>query len=32
MADYLAAVRDPSRFRQSVNLIVDDQGLEASLF
>jgi predicted O-methyltransferase YrrM len=32
MADYLAAVRDPARFRQSVNMIVDDQGLEVSLF
>jgi predicted O-methyltransferase YrrM len=31
MVDYLAAVRDPSRFRQSVNMIVDDQGLEVSL-
>ncbi|MBM4461442.1 MAG: hypothetical protein FJ011_27405 [Chloroflexi bacterium] len=32
MADYLAYVRHPAHFRQSVNMIVDDQGLEASLF
>ena len=32
MADYLATVRDPGRFRQSVNMIVDDQGLEVSLY
>lgn len=31
MADYLATVRDPAHFRQSVNMIVDDQGLEVSL-
>ena len=30
MTDYLATVRDPARFRQSVNMIVDDQGLEVS--
>jgi len=32
MADYLAAVRDPACFRQSINMIVDDQGLEVSQF
>jgi predicted O-methyltransferase YrrM len=32
MADYLATVRDPSRFRESINMVVDDQGLEVSLF
>ena len=32
MMDYLATVRDPARFRQSVNMIVDDQGLEVSLY
>jgi predicted O-methyltransferase YrrM len=32
MADYLATVRDPAHFRQSVNMIVDDQGLEVSLY
>jgi predicted O-methyltransferase YrrM len=32
MLDYLATVRDPARFRQSVNMIVDDQGLEVSQF
>jgi predicted O-methyltransferase YrrM len=31
MGDYLAYVRDPARFRASVNMIVDDQGLEVSL-
>lgn len=31
MADYLAYVRDPGRFRQSANMIVDDQGLEVSI-
>ena len=31
MADYLAYVRDPNCMRASVNLIVDDQGLEASV-
>jgi predicted O-methyltransferase YrrM len=31
MADYLAYVRDPAHMRASVNLIVDDQGLEASI-
>ena len=32
MADYLAYVRDPARFGESVNMIVDDQGLEVSIF
>lgn len=31
MADYLAYVRDPAHFAQSVNMVVDDQGLEVSL-
>ena len=31
MADYLAHVRDPAHFRESVNMIVDDQGLEVSI-
>jgi predicted O-methyltransferase YrrM len=31
MADYLAYVRDPSQFRASANMVVDDQGLEVSL-
>jgi predicted O-methyltransferase YrrM len=31
MCDYLATVRNPAHFRQSVNMIVDDQGLEVSL-
>ena len=31
MADYLACVRDPAQFRESVNMIVDDQGLEVSI-
>lgn len=30
LADYLMVVRDPRHFRESVNLIVDDQGLEVS--
>jgi len=30
LADYLACVRNPAFFRQSVNLILDDQGLEVS--
>jgi predicted O-methyltransferase YrrM len=30
MADYLGHVRDPTRFSQSVNMVVDDQGLEVS--
>lgn len=30
MADYLTFVRDPSNFRASMNMIVDDQGLEVS--
>ena len=32
MGDYLAYVRNPAYFRQSVNMIVDDQGLEVSRF
>jgi predicted O-methyltransferase YrrM len=31
MADYLETVRDPAHFRESVNMIVDDQGLEVSM-
>ncbi|MBN1936490.1 MAG: hypothetical protein JW934_17640 [Anaerolineae bacterium] len=31
MADYLSFVRDPAYFRASVNMIVDDQGLEVSI-
>jgi predicted O-methyltransferase YrrM len=31
MVDYLSYVRDASRFRESVNVIVDDQGLEVSV-
>ena len=32
LTDYLAYVRDTSHFRASANMIVDDQGLEVSLF
>jgi predicted O-methyltransferase YrrM len=31
LADYLSFVRDPVRFTTSVNVVVDDQGLEVSL-
>jgi predicted O-methyltransferase YrrM len=31
MADYLAAVRDPGRFHESVNVVLDDQGVEISI-
>jgi predicted O-methyltransferase YrrM len=31
MHDYLTYVRDPARFEQSVNMVIDDQGLEVSL-
>lgn len=31
LSDYLAYVRDPAHFRASVNVVVDDQGLEVSL-
>jgi predicted O-methyltransferase YrrM len=31
LGDYLTHVRDPAHFRASVNLVVDDQGLEVSL-
>jgi len=31
LAEYLAFVRDPANFRESVNVIVDDQGLEVSI-
>ncbi|HJP32409.1 MAG TPA: class I SAM-dependent methyltransferase [Candidatus Latescibacteria bacterium] len=31
LADYLAYVRDPANFRESVNMVVDDQGLEVSV-
>jgi predicted O-methyltransferase YrrM len=30
MNDYLSHVRDPAHFRESVNVVVDDQGLEVS--
>jgi predicted O-methyltransferase YrrM len=30
LADYLQYVRDPAHFRESVNMVVDDQGLEVS--
>ena len=30
LADYLATVRDPSRFRVSMNVVIDDQGLEVT--
>ena len=31
LADYLAYMRDSGPFRESVNLVVDDQGLEVSI-
>jgi len=31
LGDYLTYVRDPARFHTSVNVVVDDQGLEVSL-
>jgi predicted O-methyltransferase YrrM len=31
LADYLAYVRDPANLSQSVNMVVDDQGLEVSM-
>jgi predicted O-methyltransferase YrrM len=31
LADYLQYVRDPAHFRESVNMVVDDQGLEVSM-
>ena len=31
MADYLHFVRDPANFRESVNVKIDDQGLEVSI-
>jgi predicted O-methyltransferase YrrM len=31
LADYLQYVRDPAHFRESANMIVDDQGLEVSM-
>jgi predicted O-methyltransferase YrrM len=31
LADYLDYVRDPDHFRESVNVVVDDQGLEVTL-
>lgn len=31
MADYLDLVRNPNHFSVSVNMIVDDQGLEVSM-
>lgn len=32
LADYLTYVRNPDHFRASANMIVDDQGLEVSLY
>ena len=31
LADYLPYVRNPAHFRESANMIVDDQGLKVSL-
>ena len=31
LSDYLSYVRDPRHFRESVNMVVDDQGLEVSI-
>ncbi len=31
LADYLACVRDPAMFRESMSMVLDDQGLEVSL-
>lgn len=31
LADYLAFVRDPAHFSESVNMVVDDQGIEVTL-
>ena len=31
LADYLEYVRDPANFKESVNVIIDDQGLEVSV-
>ena len=31
LADYLSYVRDPAHYSQSINMIVDDQGLEVSM-
>lgn len=31
LSDYLSYVRDPAHFRESVNMVVDDQGLEISI-
>jgi predicted O-methyltransferase YrrM len=31
LSGYLQVVRDPARFRESVNMVVDDQGLEVSI-
>ncbi len=30
LPDYLATMRDPARFRESVNIVIDDQGLEVT--
>jgi predicted O-methyltransferase YrrM len=32
LADYLQYVRDPARFYESVNMVIDDQGLEVSFY
>jgi predicted O-methyltransferase YrrM len=32
LADYLTHVRDPAHFTRSMNMVIDDQGLEVSLF
>jgi predicted O-methyltransferase YrrM len=31
LSDYLSYVRSPEHFRESVNMVVDDQGLEVSI-
>jgi hypothetical protein len=31
IADYLEYVRDPANFRESMNVVIDDQGLEVSM-
>jgi predicted O-methyltransferase YrrM len=31
MADYLAYVRDPANFRESISMVIDDHGLEVSV-
>ena len=31
LTDYLAYVRDPAHYKQSINMVVDDQGIEVSM-